>query len=199
MNQFSKKVASKSDSELTAIAENPNDYQDEFLEAVRLELEKRQTDFESGALLERLEMVSKVKELKEYQGKVIVDLPSSLKWSANLIYIAVILRFVDMVRFNIQFEVNEVDLSYIMVLLNFGLMIFIASTIRKGRDIRKLMLIVVLLSIFPIFISVLFFINTGGQIVLSASFVATLIEIITVILLYHDDSREWYENEGRKF
>ena len=157
MNQFSKKVASKSDAELTAIAENPNDYQDEFLEAVRLELEKRQTDFESGALLERLEMVSKVKELKEYQGKVIVDLPSSLKWSANLIYIAVILRFVDMVRFNIQFEVNEVDLSDSMVLLNFGLMIFIASTIRKGRDIRKLMLIVVLLSIFPIFISVLFY------------------------------------------
>lgn len=199
MNPFVQKVALKSEAELLKIIQNPSDYQLAFLEAAKAELEKREVGFESKALDKKLEVVQKTKKIKEYQEKAIVHLPPSIKWAANLIYLAVGLRLIEMIRFSFFMEVSGLDVTYIAAFLNFALMIFIAWTIKKGRDIRKLMVVVAFFSVISLLSSVGTFLSTDGTIVLSAAILASLCEIVTTVLLYIDDSRQWYENEGKKF
>lgn len=199
MNRFTAKVALKSAEELENIVKNAIDYQDEFLEAVRQELNERQLDIESPLLDQRLAKKEKIKESQLYQEKALETLPAGIKWAANLIYLSLILRFVELIRVNLSIEVSGLDATYFFVFLSFGLMMFIASTIRKGRDIRKLLAFMVFFSIIQVVTILISFLTVGALFLFTAGLFASLCEILALMLLYIGDSREWYGTEGKQF
>ena len=194
-----KVVTNKSDKELLSIAEHATDYQDEFLLVLKEELDKRGLECNSAQLKERLSRIAKIETAKVNQKHLLNRLPTTMVWAANFIYISIGLNFLLLMKQLMHVQVGGTSVTWLFPLLGFSLMIFVAAVIKKGQNVTKVMIIVVVFSAFNLLIKGSLYLQVGDHLAAMLLFLITGFEVVALILLYNPDSRDWYANEGKHF
>lgn len=196
---FKKVVRNKSNKELLFIAENPDDYQDDFLLALKEELDHRQVELDSLLLNRRLERISNIEASMEKRKRLLNKLPATMVWASNFIYFSIVLNLILIVNRVIHLDVSGATVTWLFPLIGFLLMMFIASVIKKGQDVTKVMVVVIVSSILNLLIKGGLFLKTEDYLAFMLLFLITGFEVIALILLCSSDSRDWYSNEGECF
>ena len=196
MHKFEKIISEKSDDELRRMASSADQYQDVFLQLLKNELVKRGIEVSSPSFQERLLRIKKIESIEENRVKDLKRLPPSILWASNFVYLSAVLYLLSFMYASINGFVIEASITFLITLINIGMITFIAWVIKEGRDIRKLLIYVVVTSAISFLIVGLISYGNGDKTRFGLSLMNFVFPMISLILLYTDDSSDWYKNEG---
>lgn len=178
------------------MANSAAQYQDSFLKILKSELVRRKIEVNAIELEKRLRKIEFSEQIIEKRESDLKRLPPSILWASNFVYLSAVLSFLSFIYAVAYGYIIETNFISLISMINVGVIIFIAWVIKKGRDIRKLLIYVVVTSGLGFLGIALLTFRYDETTRFGLSLMNFIFPTISLILLYTEDSKDWYENEG---